>query len=286
MTNDIDVKDDSMTKYKLVVSDIDETLITKEGLVTPENIQAIKDVRHTGAHFMVATGRSFNDCQRILKAVGSANQAGHYSITYNGGVITENKNNQILYKQALNHSEVTEIFNIGASYEGVLVHLFGLHSTHSYRLTKEELQRMDNPHELTEFFDPTVDFLKDTEILKINFQADDINYLRKIHSDLPAELQEKLDINYSSGRYLEFNPKGVNKGHAVKLVAEKMGIEVTEILTIGDNINDLSMVAYAGTGVSVANGVPELKEIANHICENDHNHSAVAEAFNHFVLKK
>lgn len=275
-----------MTKYKLVVSDIDETLITKEGLVTPANVQAIQAVRDTGAHFMVATGRSFNDCQRILTDIGSVNKANHYSITYNGGVITENKNNRVLYKQSLTHELVDAIFTIGASYEGVLIHLFGLHSTHSYRLTEAELKRMDNPHELTEFFEPSVDFLKETEILKINFQADDIDFLRHIHQELPDHLKVALDINYSSGRYLEFNPQGVNKGHAVKLVAEELGIAVDEILTIGDNINDLSMVAYAGTGVSVANGVPELKSIADHICQNDHNHSAVAEAFNHFIIKK
>lgn len=275
-----------MTKYKLVISDIDETLITNKGEVSQENIKAIEDVRARGKHFMVATGRSFNDCQRILTDIGSVNKAGHYSITYNGGVITENKNNKILYKKALPHSFVSEIFEIGAGYDDVLIHLFGLYGTHTYRLTDEERAHMDNPHELVEIFDTNLDFLQDTEILKINFQSNDMAFLKQIHANLPLALKNSLDINYSSGRYLEFNPKGVNKGQAVKIIAEKMGITSDEILTIGDNINDLSMIKYAGTGVSVANGVPELKEIANHICQNDHNNSAVAEAFNQLILNK
>lgn len=275
-----------MNNYKLVVSDIDETLITSEGVVTSKNIEAIHDVQKSGNHFMVATGRSFIDSQRILKALGTADKEGHYSITYNGGVIVENKDNRIIYKKGLAFEHVQAIFNIGASHEDILIHLFGLNGTFTYRLTDDERQRMDNPHDLVEFFETNVDFLKETEILKINFQSNDMSYLKTIHQDLPSELKDNLDINYSSGRYLEFNPKGVNKGHAVKLISEQLNITPDETLTIGDNINDLSMIKFAGTGVSVANGVPELKEIANHICDKDHNHSAVAEAINKLVLKK
>lgn len=275
-----------MTIYKLVASDIDETLITSEGIVTTENRQAIKAVQNSGKHFLVATGRSFHDCQRILEDLGTANKEGHYSITYNGGVIVENKNNRIIYKKELAFDQVQAIFKIGASHENILIHLFGLNGTFTYRLTDDERQRMDNPHELVEFFETNVDFLKDTEILKINFQSNDMSYLKRIHHALPDDLKNTLDINYSSGRYLEFNPKGVNKGHAVKLISEQLNITPAEILTIGDNINDLSMIQYAGTGVAVANGVPELKAIANHICENDHNNSAVAEALTQLVLKQ
>ncbi|QIL46428.1 HAD family phosphatase [Vagococcus coleopterorum] len=272
--------------YKLVVSDIDETLITKDGVVTPENIAAIQAVQDKGITFMLATGRSFNDFQRILTDLGTVGLEKHYSISYNGGVITENKNNKILYKNALEQDFVHQIFEIGATYDGVLIHLFALHHTFTYRMTESERNFMDNPFQLEELTDANLDFLGDMEILKINFQADDMEQLRAIHQQLPQEVISNHDINYSSGRYLEFNPKGINKGEAVRVVAKEMGITPSEILCIGDNINDLSMVRYAGTGVSVANGVPELKEIADHICDNDHNNSAVAEAFNHFVLKK
>jgi len=69
-----------------------------------------------------------------------------------------------------------------------------------------------------ENFEESLHFLKDTKILKILYQDLNLDYLRKLEANIPQNIKDQLEISYSSNRYLEFKPKGVSKGMAVKEV--------------------------------------------------------------------
>ncbi|POD88704.1 putative phosphatase YcsE [Lactiplantibacillus plantarum subsp. plantarum] len=70
----------------------------------------------------------------------------------------------------------------------------------------------------------------------------------------------KLAVTYSSDRYVEFNPAGVNKGSATLQLGKLLGITADEIIAAGDNGNDLPMLNAVGLPVSVANGIDTLKQ--------------------------
>ena len=101
---------------------------------------------------------------------------------------------------------------------------------------------------------------------------------------MPKELHDVLEISYSSNRYIEFNPKGVNKGAALRTLADHLSIPMNETIAIGDNINDLAMIREAELGIAVANAVPTRKEAAQHTTIEDHEQSAVAEVIETFIL--
>ena len=82
--------------YKLIVSDIDETLLDSEGKLSQKNLDAIQQAQALGIKFVPATGRSFNNFQHLLTLTGVHDQADQYAISYNGGAITENKDNALL----------------------------------------------------------------------------------------------------------------------------------------------------------------------------------------------
>ncbi|WEG72705.1 Cof-type HAD-IIB family hydrolase [Vagococcus intermedius] len=271
--------------YKAIVSDIDETLITEDGIISPANLAAINKAQDLGIHFIPATGRSFNDFQHILKATDIHNKKETYSISYNGGVTTENFENTILDQTNLTFEQALQIFNLGVA-EDVLIHVFTLTDIFTYRMNDNEKGFLDDHVVINVMETPSIEHLRDDAILKINFQHADMTCLQAIEDSLPIELKNSLDINYSSHRYIEFNPHGINKGNALAKLLKRLAIQPEEVLAIGDNMNDRTMVALAGTGVAVANAVPELKEQANYICKNDHNNSAVSEAINKFILNK
>ena len=106
--------------------------------------------------------------------------------------------------------------------------------------------------------------------------------LKKIRENLIKKGNYEIT---QSGRYaLEVNNKGVSKGRAVKALAEEYKIKREEIICIGDNENDLSMITYAGLGVAMGNAIDSLKEKADYITEsNDKN--GVAKVIYEFVLK-
>ena len=81
--------------YKLMLSDLDETLLIDHH-VPDFNVEAIKKARQNGLKFIPATGRAYNMILDVLKEIGTYEQAGVYSICFNGGLIVENKNNSFL----------------------------------------------------------------------------------------------------------------------------------------------------------------------------------------------
>ena len=83
---------------------------------------------------------------------------------------------------------------------------------------------------------------------------------------------------------MEYIKKGTGKGDGVLKLAKLRGISVEDIVTVGDERNDISMIEAAGTGVAVANAREELKAIADYITEKDNNHGAIAEVINKFIL--
>ena len=99
---------------------------------------------------------------------------------------------------------------------------------------------------------------------------------------------EKLSnvVTFASGGHsLEINCKGVSKGNAVKVLAKKFGINREEVICIGDNENDISMIEFAGLGIAMGNACDSIKKYANEITTSIHD-DGVATGIERFILKK
>ena len=83
---------------------------------------------------------------------------------------------------------------------------------------------------------------------------------------------------------MEYIKKGTGKGDGVVKLAEHLDIPVENIVTVGDERNDISMVQVAGVGVAMANAREELKAVADYVTENDNNNAGVAEVIYKFFL--
>ena len=85
--------------------------------------------------------------------------------------------------------------------------------------------------------------------------------------------------------YYEAYAKGVNKGNALVKLCEILDLTADNVIAIGDEENDISMLKFAGTGVAMGNAVPAVKEVAtHHTVDNDHD--GVAQAIRELALKK
>ena len=127
-------------------------------------------------------------------------------------------------------------------------------------------------------------FLKGTPITKILFQNTDIPYLHTLADQLHALTDQRVAVSFSSNRYLELNPYGVDKGLGLRDLCEHLQIDLSETIAIGDNFNDVGMLREAGLSAAVANAVPEIKEMCDYVCTADHNEGAVAEVIERFIF--
>ena len=269
--------------YRIVVSDLDETLLREsDKRVSEADRAAIRAVRERGVKFVPASGRGYKSIEKTLRELDLLDAPDEYVISFNGGAVTENRGERLLHFQGLTFALAEAFYRRGLSYD-VCIHVYTKETVYVYNYVEGERTFLRGRMEVEEVFHRDLDFLKGQDIVKILYMNTDTGYLRRIAAEL-SDLTGDTDVSYSSNRYLEFNRKGVNKGAGLRRLADLLGVDMRDTIAIGDNWNDAPMIEAAGLGVGVANTVEDLKPRCNYVTQADCNHSAVAEVLNRFIL--
>ena len=273
--------------YKLIACDLDETLLNDEHLVGAKNVAAIKRAREEyGVKFVPATGRGFMQIQPELKELQLYDLEGEYVISFNGGALTENKNNRIIEFKGLEFSKMKEIFEAGLNFD-VCIHVYTPDNLYVFNLSESERQRIKN-QKLEAVYPEvnSVDFLKDTPISKILYQNVDVPYLMSLEEGLKPITDGHCAVSYSSNRYMEFNALGVDKGQGLIDLANKLGIAIEETIAVGDNYNDMAMLKVAGLSVAANNAVDDVKAACDYTTNANNNEGVVAESIEKFIFNE
>lgn len=273
--------------YKLIACDLDETLLNDEHLVGAKNVAAIKRAREEyGVKFVPATGRGFMQIQPELKELQLYDLEGEYVISFNGGALTENKNNRIIEFKGLEFSKMKEIFEAGLNFD-VCIHVYTPDNLYVFNLSESERQRIKN-QKLEAVYPEvnSVDFLKDTPISKILYQNVDVPYLMSLEEGLKPITDGHCAVSYSSNRYMEFNALGVDKGQGLIDLANKLGIAIEETIAVGDNYNDMAMLKVAGLSVAANNAVDDVKVACDYTTNANNNEGVVAELIEKFIFNE
>lgn len=269
--------------YKIMFSDLDETLLVDHH-VPDFNREAISKAREKGVKFVPCTGRAYNMIPEILEEIDTSNKEGEYSLCFNGGLIMENKDNKVLHFKGLSFNQAKEIFDNARGLD-VCVLVFTLDCCYIFNADEDEVKRkiaQKAKFEVIEEFD--IDFLKDEKIAKVLYERRDMDYLKHVASLLPDSIKDNCEIAFSSGRYLEMNTKGVDKGYGMKWLANYLGVDISETIGIGDNYNDVEMIKTAGLGCAVTCAQDDIKAIADYVTELDYDSGAVKEVIERFIL--
>lgn len=272
--------------YKLIACDMDETLLNDQREISPKTVVAIKKASQAGVYFVPNTGRNFLTIQDNLETLDLVQKPDQYVISFNGATIVENKDLRVVDVQAMPYDVVKQLFEIGLK-AGVCIHVYTVSTLYMWNVNQGEIDylagRVDGWEEPTQ---QDIAFLKDEPITKIIFNIDEEAKRHEMHAYVEEHVKTPLNITYSSDRYIEFNDPTADKGQAVVRLGEILGIKPSEIIAIGDNGNDLSMIKAAGLGVCVANGRDFVKQEANYVTSADNNHDAIAEVINKFIFNE
>ena len=271
--------------YKLIACDLDETLLNDQHLVGKRNVEAITKARKEyGVKFVPATGRGFMQIQPELKELGLDGLAGEYVISFNGGALSENKDNRIIEFNGLAFEKMKEIFEAGLNFD-VCIHVYTPDTLYVFNLSESERQRILN-QKLEAVYPEvnSVDFLKDTRISKILYQNVDVPYLMSLEEGLKPITDGYCAVSYSSNRYMEFNALGVDKGQGLIDLANKLGIAIEDTIAVGDNYNDMAMLKVAGLSVAANNAVDDVKAACDYTTKADNNEGVVAELIEKFIF--
>ena len=121
-------------------------------------------------------------------------------------------------------------------------------------------------------------FLDGRDIVKLIFMDPDFEGLQQLGHELePMAQRLGVEITFSSKRYLEFMPAGIDKGYGLKKLAEMLGIPMDQVIGVGDSANDLAMIKAAGLGVGVANVTDDVRPYCDAVLESTGDDGAFEE---------
>ncbi|WAA12722.1 sugar-phosphatase [Fervidibacillus halotolerans] len=269
--------------YKLIAIDIDGTLINDEHEVTEEVYTAIQLARAQGVKVVLCTGRPIGGVEPYIERL-QLNEKDDFVITYNGALIQNTNTKEVVSQQSLNYDDLKRIYELSIELNSPM-HFFD--TERMYTPNKDISKYTIYETSITKVplhYRTISEIPKDIVIPKIML-IDEPEKLKKTIAAIPDSIRENYALVQSMPFFYEILHKNVSKGNAVKQLAELLNIRREEVMAIGDNGNDFSMIEYAGCGVAMENAIPELKQIADYITLSNNEHG-VARAIEKFVLKK
>jgi len=270
---------------------MDYTLLDKEKKVSERNKDAIRKAIEKGVHIVVATGRIYTSARLYARLLGVSAPI----IASNGAIIREAAFNnpkdteRTIYKETLNIEAVKEMIKLSRKY-GLFCHFFTEDTIYAEKLVNVSLRYTEWNKYLGEEDQVKIEIVDDIEE---SIVQDKVEILKAVVVDSNSEKMMSLrnsiadtgivSVSQSMKNNLEVMNKGVTKGNAVKILAQMYEVSREEIIAIGDNENDISMIKYAGLGVAMGNAEDSLKNAANHITD-DYMEDGVAAVIEKFIL--
>jgi len=273
---------------KLIATDLDGTLLRADSVtVSDENITALRAASAQGIKIVIASGRThgvFSEGVAKLDIVD-------YAIMSNGAAIMEYENGK-----ALDRIPVTEM-----PYE-VWTNAYDLIADAGAYPEMYACGRsyMDEAWECN-FTSPIIvpalvaelkshaGFVPDAKAELCGMPAEKICVL-----SVPEENRESLMASLAADERicctnaipgnLEVNAAGTNKGNALAMLCEKLGISPDEVMAFGDASNDIAMLRFAGCSVAMGNASDEVKKICRYVTGTNVEHG-VAQAIYKYAIK-
>ncbi len=247
---------------KLVVLDIDGTIAGEDNTVSPRLQETIKAVQAKGVKVGIATGRMYRSAVRFHQAVG----ADVPLISYQGALIKDPQTDRVVNHLPVSTEYALRLVEDLRRYPDVVIHLYVDDQLYVQELNPQSQAYAERSQVPVVPVGCLTTFLQQqtppTKVLALGENGDRVAQLLR---DMQQRYrQDELYLTRSQARYLEATHPQANKGTAVQFLAEQIyGLQPQQVMTIGDNANDIEMVKYAGIGVAMGNGTPELKEVAD-----------------------
>lgn len=256
---------------KLLVLDIDGTLVNSKKEITPATLAAIERWREDGNLVAIATGRPTAGVRHVSDAL-SMREKGGYILSYNGACIFDAKSGERVCGKTLPPDLPALLAEYAQSREGV-----GLIS-----YDDDTVLSLFEPDEYIKLEAVTINHMK--LIHRPDF-AEYINF--PVHKCLLtadpdcSETYEKELASLTSGRvsvyrserfFIEVAPLNVDKSTALDEFIPRIGLTADDVICVGDGYNDISMIKWAGMGVAMANAHPPVREAADYVtlsCDED-----------------
>lgn len=258
-----------MSDIKLIAMDMDGTLLGKtRGVIPPVNLAALQEAARQGIHLCFASGRAPDDLS--FHAIDAGLDV--HILASNGSVILEKPLGPTLSSRPLHPDDARKVYRFiqeallpcavfcehdlivcrPAGYQGQPKLTWGTFMEREGGRTRV----MTDPAEVDTRFDRVSKFV----VTAITEPESLLPLKARIEAEVPG-----VEISSSWIDNIEINARGVNKGSGLQMLADSLGVPMAQVMAIGDNDNDLSMLRAAGIGVAMGNATANAMVAADYV---------------------
>ncbi len=262
-------------KYKLLVLDVDGTLLNEAKEITKRTLSTLRKAQQMGLRIVLASGRPTYGLMPLAKALELGNYGG-FILSYNGCQIVDAQNGRILFERRIN-PEMIPYIEKKARKKGFALFTYHDDTVLTDTPNNEHIlseARLNNLRVIEEVeFSTAIDFAP----CKCMLVSDDEEALMDLEKYWKKRLDGTLDAFRSEPYFLEVVPYSIDKANTLGVLLEYLNLKRDEVIAIGDGVCDVTMIQQAGMGIAMGHSLDSVKACADYVTvSNEEDGVAVA----------
>lgn len=251
-------------KIRLVLADVDGTLVTKDKILTPRAIRAVERLRERGILFTITSGRPPKGMKMVIDPL----KIDQPIAGFNGGMMVR-PDFSVIEARTLTADTARKVIGIIRDHKA---------DPWVYNGNDWIVSRIDAPHvareQWTVKFPPKVGVIGDEldQVVKITGVSDDLDLMKRLEHDLQQALGDTASAALSQPYYVDVTNRDANKGGVVMTLERLLGIPASQMVTLGDQPNDVLMFRKSGISIAMGQASPEVQKQATYVstsCEEE-----------------
>lgn len=271
---------------KIIVLDLDGTLLTGSKEISPENYAALERAAKAGVHIVPCTGRFYDGMPEAVRQLPFV----RYAITVNGAEIYDAVEKKVLHSALIPADLADRVF----AYMDTLPVIYDCFQDGWGWMDRELYEKADgftkDPHMLDMIRmlrTPIAGFRqvirsRGRGIQKTQMFFQDLQLRQQVLEAFPQQFPELIATS-SMVNNIEINSRDANKGEALRQLCRQLGVDIQDTMAFGDGLNDVTMLRAAGIGVAMGNADASIQAEADIVTDTNDNHG-VAKAILRFCF--
>ncbi|MDT8870662.1 Cof-type HAD-IIB family hydrolase [Komagataeibacter rhaeticus] len=252
------------SQIRLVLADVDGTLVTKDKILTPRAIRAVERLRERGILFTITSGRPPKGMKMVIDPLRISEPIAGF----NGGMMVR-PDYTVIEARTLPADTARKVIGIIRDHKADP----WVYNGNDWIVSNDQAPHVAR-EQWTVKFPPVVGNVeaKLDQVVKVTGVSDDLDLMKRLEHDLQQALGDAASAALSQPYYVDVTNRDANKGGVVMALERLLGIPASQMVTLGDQPNDVLMFRKSGMSIAMGQASPEVQKQATHVstsCEDE-----------------